>query len=201
VSSGSTPSPRVLIAMPTRGTAYAPSVLRAASLARHFGSELLLEIGRPIELVRTRVVSRFLDSGAEHLLTIDDDIVAPDDAVDRLLALGSAVATAPYPIALDGRLVSSVKGVGEEQWIAVPPREVFAVSHTGLGFTLIHREVFAKVRTPWFQFGAGSAGHVIGEDVWFSNGVTQAGLQILCDGSVRCSHFKEGLDLLKLARW
>ena len=27
----------------------------------------------------------------EYLLTIDDDVVAPDGAVDRLLALGSAV--------------------------------------------------------------------------------------------------------------
>jgi hypothetical protein len=46
-----------------------------------------------------------------------------------------------------------------------------------------------------------SGGRVVGEDVWFSNGVTQAGFEILCDGSVRRGHFKEGLDLLKLARW
>jgi hypothetical protein len=191
----------VLVAMPTRGTAYAPSVLRAAELARRFGHELILEIGRPIELVRTRVVSRFLESAAEHLLTIDDDIVAPDGAVDRLLALGSAVATAPYPITLDGRIVASVKGVGEEPWLTAPPSTVFTASQTGLGFALIHRDVFSRIRTPWFQFGVGSHGHVIGEDVWFSNGVTQAGMAILCDGSVRCSHFKDGLDLLKLARW
>ena len=195
------PSPRVLVAMPTRGTAYAPSVLGAADLARRFGHELLLEIGRPIELVRTRLVSRFLESDAEHLLTIDDDIVAPDGAAERLLALGSAVATAPCPIALDGRIVSNVKAVGDEQWIGSPPPEIFAVGQTGLGFTLIHRDVFSRIRTPWFQFGNGSGGHVIGEDVWFSNGVAQAGLPILCDGSVRCSHFKDGLDLLKLARW
>jgi hypothetical protein len=30
--------------------------------------------------------------------------------------------------------------------------------------------------------------------------VRQAGLQILCDGSIRCSHFKDGLDLAKFAR-
>jgi hypothetical protein len=46
-----------------------------------------------------------------------------------------------------------------------------------------------------------SGGRVVGEDVWFSNGVTQAGFEILREGSVRCSHFKEGLGLLKLARW
>lgn len=39
---------------------------------------------------------------------------------------------------------------------------------------------------------------MVGDDVWFSNGVTQAGIEILCDGSIRCSHSKDGLDLLKL---
>ena len=49
--------PRVLVAMPTRGYAYAPSLLTAAALARRFGRELVVEIGRPIELVRTRLES------------------------------------------------------------------------------------------------------------------------------------------------
>jgi len=196
-----TPSPRVLVAMPTRGYAYAPSLLRAAELARHFGHELVLEIGRPIELVRTRLVSRFLESTADHLLTIDDDVIGPDGAAERLLALGAAVATAPCPVALGGRIISNVKAVGSSAWIEAPPNEVVSVSQTGLGFTLIHRDVFAQIRTPWFQFAVTADGGVIGEDTWFSNGVTKAGLHILCDGSVRCSHFKDGLDLLKLARW
>src|SRR4029453_8490621 len=100
------PSSRVLVAMPTRGYAYAPSLLRASDLARHFAHELVLERGRPIELVRTRLVSRFLESSADYLLTIDDDVVAPDGATERLLALNAAVATAPYPIVLNGRMLS-----------------------------------------------------------------------------------------------
>jgi hypothetical protein len=190
----------VLVVMPTRGYAYAPSLLRAADLARRFGHELVLEMGRPIELVRTRLISRFLESGAEYVVTIDDDIIAPDDAADRLLALGAPVATAPCPIAIDGRIVWNVKTGERDEWLANPSSEVFPVHHTGLGFVVIHRDVFAKIRTPWFQFGAASGGRVIGEDTWFSNGVTQAGLQIMCEGSVRCSHFKDGLDLLKLTR-
>jgi hypothetical protein len=187
--------------MPTRGYAYVPSLLRATELARRFDGELAIEMGRPIELVRTRLVARFLDSTADYMLTIDDDIVAPDDAVERLLTAGAPVATAPCPIAVDGRIVANVKAVGSGEWIATPPGEVFPVSHTGLGFTLIHRDVFARIRTPWFQFGVASGGRSIGEDVWFSNGVTQAGLAIVCDGGVLCSHFKDGLDLLKLAEW
>jgi hypothetical protein len=194
-------SSRVLVGMPTRGYAYAPSLLRAADLARHYGRELAVEIGSPLELVRTRLVLRFLESDADHLLTIDDDILAPDGAAERLLQLAAPVATAPCPIFLDGRILSNVKAVGSDEWIAAPPGAVFPVRHTGLGFTLIHRDVFTRIRTPWFQFGAAANGRTIGEDAWFSNGVTQAGLQILCDGAIRCSHFKDGLDLLKLARW
>jgi hypothetical protein len=78
---------------------------------------------------------------------------------------------------------------------------VVTLSHTGLGFTLIHRDVFAQIRSPWFQFCVLDSGRILGEDLWFSNGVTKAGLQILCDTSVRCHHFKDGLDLLNLARW
>lgn len=185
--------------MPTRGYAYAPSLVRAVDLARRFGHELVLEIGRPIELVRTRLISRFLESNAEHIVTIDDDIVAPEDAIDRLLALGAPVATAPCPIVIDGRIVWNVKAVGSDEWMADPPNHTFAVRHTGLGFTVIHRDVFARIRTPWFQFGAAAGGRVVGEDTWFSNGVMKAGLPILCDGSLRCSHFKDGLDLMKLA--
>ena len=63
------------------------------------------------------------------------------------------------------------------------------------------RDVFERTRRPWFQFGAAPGGRVIGEDVWFSNGVLQAGLEIVCDGSLHCSHVKDGMDLLKLAGW
>lgn len=186
--------------MPTRGYAYAPSLLRAADLARRFGHELVLEIGRPIELVRTRLMSRFLASTADYVLTIDDDVVAPDDAADRLLALNAAVATGAYPIVTDTGLVWDVKPVGADDWMTELPNGVFPVRHMGLGFAIIHRDVFTRIRKPWFQFGAAPGGRMMGEDTWFSNGVTQSGLQILCDGAVRCSHFKDGLDLTKLTR-
>jgi hypothetical protein len=197
-------SPRVLVVMPTRGYAYAPSLLRAVDLAKRFGHELVLEIGRPIELVRTRLMTRFLESQADYVLTIDDDVVAPEDApqdaVDRMLALNAPVATAAYPIMTDTGLVWGVKAAGTDDWLSELPGHVFPVRHTGLGFTLIHRDVFARIRKPWFQFGAAPGGRMVGEDTWFCNGVTQAGLEILCDGSIRCSHFKDGLDLSKLAR-
>jgi hypothetical protein len=193
--------PLVQVAMPTRGYAYAPSLLDAVELSRACGVPLSLEIGRPIEWVRTKIARAFLATSATHLLMIDDDIVAPEGALDRLLALDAAVATAPCPIFVDGGIVSNVKGLDNEQWVEVPPDAAFRVAQTGLGFTLIRRDVFEHIRTPWFQFGSAEEGRMIGEDVWFSNGVTQAGLEIICDGRVKCHHYKDGLDLLRVAGW
>jgi len=191
-------APRVLVGMSTRGYAYGPSVVAAVNLARQYGTEFALEIGKPIEFVRTRLVTRFLESGADYLLTIDDDVVAPEGTAERLLALNASFATAPCPVFINNRIVSNVKLPGEDDWLASPPPRVFPVRQSGLGFVVIHRDVFARVRKPWFQLGAAAGGRMVGDDVWFSNGVTQAGIEILCDGSIRCSHFKDGLDLLKL---
>lgn len=193
--------PVVQVAMPTRGYPFAPSLLHAVELSRMWGPDLLVEMGRPIELVRTRIVKVFLATAATHLLMMDDDIVPPDGALGRLVALGAAVATAPCPIAVDGRIVANVKVAVSEEWVSVPPAQPFTVTQTGLGFTLVRRDVFERIRTPWFQFGAADGGRVIGEDVWFSNGVTQSGLQIACEGTVKCRHFKDGLDLSRLAGW
>jgi len=193
-------SPSLLVVMSTRGYAYAPSLLRAADLARRFGHDLVLDMSRPIEFGRTRAMMRFLESDAERVLTIDDDVIAPDDAVDRLLALDAPVATGAYPIVTEAGLVWDVKPMDSDDWMPELPGGVFPVRQMGLGFAMIHRDVFARIRKPWFQIGAAPGGRTIGEDTWFSNGVTQAGLQILCDGAVRCSHFKDGLDLKKLAR-
>jgi hypothetical protein len=151
-------APRVLVAMPTRGYAYAPSLLTAADLARRFGRELVVEIGRPIELVRTRLVSRFLESDADYLVTVDDDIIAPAEAIDRLVALSAPVATAPCPIVTGERIMWNVKALDSEDWMAVLPGDVFPVRHTGLGFVVIRRDVFTAIRTPWFQFGAAAGG-------------------------------------------
>jgi hypothetical protein len=194
------PSSNILVVMPTRGYAYAPTLLRAADLARRFGHELVLDLSRSIDQSRTRLMTRFLESQAEYVLTIDDDVIAPDDAVERLLALNAPVATGAYPILTDAGLVWDVKAMNSDDWMPDLPDGVFPVRQMGLGFALIHRDVFARIRKPWFQFGAAPGGRVVGEDAWFSNGVTQAGFQILCDGAVRCSHFKDGLDLKQLVR-
>lgn len=187
--------------MPTRGRAYVPALLQVIGLAQRFGSEPLIEVGGPVHVVRQRIAQRFLASDATHLLTIDDDVVAPPDGVERLLALDAAVATGVYPLSLNGRLRASAAPLGMQAWPEEPSDDVFEAGSIGLGFALIRRDAFDGLRRPWFLFGTSSRGQPVGEDVWFASGVRQAGHRVLCDGRVRCSHMRGDIDLLALAGW
>jgi hypothetical protein len=178
-----------------------PSLLQAIAFARRFGGEPLIEIGGPVHAVRQRIAERFLTSDATHLLTMDDDVVAPGDGPERLLAIDAAVATGVYPLSLNGHLRSSAAPLGMTDWPVVPPDAIFEAGSIGLGFALIRRDAFDGLRTPWFLFGASSQGQPVGEDVWFASGVRRAGHRVMCDGRLRCSHIKGDIDLLALAGW
>jgi hypothetical protein len=194
-------SPRILVGLPTRGTAYVPSILQTLALARAWASEPLIEIGGPVHVVRRRLAERFLTSEATHLLTIDDDIVAPEGAVDRLLDLDAPVAAGTYPLVVGGAIRASVRALDQDDWPSSPPLRVFDAAAVGLGFTLIRRDAFEGTRRPWFMFGAAPGGQAIGEDVWFCTGVRAAGHAIRCDGTLTCAHMRGGIDLRQLAGW
>jgi hypothetical protein len=198
-------APSLFVAMPTRGHAYIPSVLQAIAFAR-LGSAPdrppLFEIGGPVDVVRTRIVEKFLASDATHLVMLDDDVVAPEGTLERLIALDAPVATAACPFGIGGRVFLNAKPVGCEKWPTRPEPRVFEAHHAGLACSLIAREVFARVAPPWFWMGASSNGrYVIGEDVWFCNRLRDANVPILCDGTAVCSHVKDGVDLAVLAGW
>ena len=183
--------------MPTRGSAYVPSLLEAQRVAQRFDGELLVEIGRPIELVRTRIVTRFMESGADYLLTIDDDIIAPADAAERLLALDAAVATAVYPQWLDDRLLTNVQARAGAAWSESVPPSVFPVRRCLLGCVLVRREVFEKIPAPRF-LSTISGSRFIADDEWFCDAVQRTGLRLLCDGRITCGSIRQGTDLLPL---
>jgi len=195
----------IFVGMPTRGHAYVPSVLQALAFARAGGlpgSAPLFEIGGPVDVVRTRIVEAFLESPATHLLMLDDDVVAPCGTLERLVAMDVPVATAACPFGIGGRIYVNAKPLGSEQWPEHPEPAVFKARHAGLACSLIERSVFVRVPAPWFWMGASANGRfVIGEDVWFSNRLAEAGIPIVCDGSIVCSHVKDGVDLAVLAGW
>jgi hypothetical protein len=188
-------SPKVMVAMPTRGWPWVHSILYAQRLATELGTGLAIGMGQPVTLMRNKLVRQFLKSDCTHLFFIDDDVVPPSGAIARLMAVNRPVATGLYPMSLHGRFVASIRGLHDPDWAETWPRDVFPVAHCGLGCALIQREVFERIGFPWFAWPEDEAGTNVGEDVWFCRRVRKCGLQIFCEGSVICGHIKGSFDL------
>jgi GT2 family glycosyltransferase len=190
-----TKAPKVMVGMPTRGFPWVRSILYAQQLATELGTGLAIQVGQPVALVRNRLVRTFLASDCTHFLMMDDDVEPPQGALARLLAMDRPVATGVYPLFSSGRLVASVKGIRDKDWPETCPPGVFPVKHSGLGFALVQRQTFERIGFPWFKWPEEEDGTNVGEDVWFCHRVREAGLQIVCDGSVACGHVKCNFDL------
>ncbi|QDU60216.1 hypothetical protein Pan216_10540 [Planctomycetes bacterium Pan216] len=184
---------------------------------------LLAMPGEPVERVRHQLVDRFLsDATWTHLFFGDADQEFPEDTLDRLLALDSAIACLPVTIyaprvAGKGR---SGPGVTTNIWMhdseaGTPatervsrfldpdefPSGPFTCDGTGLACCLIAREVFERMAKPFFSFKFRNEGKAIGvsEDAYFFNKARELGYHIKVDPSPEsvCEHYKE-VDLTRL---
>lgn len=187
----------VQVALFTPGYPHVDVVLRAIDLARRHGGAFMRCVGEPLAPVRDQFVRQFLDSTATHALLLEGDVLPPPDAVDRLLKVDAAVASAVYPQWADDRLVTNVQALTDSGWSARVPARVFPVRRCLLGCVLVRREAFATLTAPWF-LSTMSATRFVADDEWFCNAVRRAGLRLLCDGGTVCTMLRQGADLLAL---
>lgn len=134
--------------------------------------------GVPVDNAREEMVNNALKQNATHIFFIDSDIVfeaplTPNDAIAMLLQLNQPIASGLYrakQAAVKGQTVgdpAARMGFNYAIWQRVegqgfvsvlppqPPTNLFTVDVTGLGLTLIRREVFEKVGKPWFPWVSG----------------------------------------------
>lgn len=154
----------------------------------------------PHDSARNYCVDQFLGTDDTHLFFIDDDVVPPVDALEKLLAADVDVISGLYPsewfdnedgkkkkrnnvfseIQSDGNLVEAKgRGVGE-------------IMSCGGGCLLIKRSVVEnKVAAPWFKFHYNDKGLMdIGEDVDFGKKLKAAGVKLHAHFDIQCSHVK-----------
>jgi GT2 family glycosyltransferase len=190
--------PKIMIVMPTRGRPWCATLGYAMKLAETLHTSCLLNTGAPLTMARNYFVKNFLKNPEyTHLYMLDDDVVPPPDALDRLLAINAPVATAVYPL-FTTKPVMSAMSMTDSEW----PRKVvfkpFQARHAGLGCMLVERRVFETVKFPWFYFDEREDQPFVGEDVWFCFKVREAGFDIVCDGRIICGHVKDNVNLSQL---
>jgi hypothetical protein len=147
---------------------------------------------------RNLLAAKFLDGGEEWLLSMDTDIGVPLDLqptiISRMLEAtrGGArkIVAAPYWVQHDdGNYCVWMRHErdGLQPYFSIPRSGIIKLGACGMGFTLIHRQVFLDIadlphdpRDPWIWYGrdildvGGKIGRA-GEDVSFCIRAREAG--------------------------
>lgn len=198
--------PRVMIAVPNLGemdTRLVMKLLRWVTMPRNWAQvTILAPIGHiPHDSARNYCVEQFLATDDTHLFFLDDDVVPPPDALEKLLDADVDVISGLYPSqwmdAETGKMLtrnnvfSEIRKDGE--LIEAKGKGVGKIMSCGGGCLLIKRHVVAdKVKAPWFQFHFNEKGLMdVGEDVDFGKKLKAAGVELHAHFDVQCQHVKK----------
>jgi hypothetical protein len=143
------------------------------------GLKLYTMAGTLIFDQREGLVKAALSEGCDAVLFIDSDMRFPSDIISIMLSrnvpiLGVNAVTRRKPVlstALNLELTKDDESgeIKKTRWLKVDSRGkegIEQVTAVGFGVTLIRREVFEKLGTPWFDAQWSPRG-IIGEDVYF----------------------------------
>lgn len=148
--------------------------------------------GLPVDKARNNIVMQFIDQqrDSEYLLFLDADMVFPRDLVKNLLNIDADVATAlafkkwwpHYPT------IYHYNGKEFKSIIDYEKKKIIEVDGCGMACCLIKREVFEKIKYPWFEFEEIKEGKYFSEDLTFCKKVKKAGFKIKVDTGLVCGH-------------
>jgi hypothetical protein len=193
---------KTVIAIPTRD-AYVHSRLIKnilPQLQNKEGDNLLLIVAgvSPIAHARNKIVEGFLSTDATHLWMVDADTIPPPDALEKLLKVGKPVVTGITPILKDNHTVSNIFSdlsgnplSMDEIGIHAKKGENLIVKGCGASCLLIERSVIEKLSVPYFAELWDEDGRYLTEDIYFSNTLGEAKIDITCIPTIRCGHAKQ----------
>ncbi len=138
-----------------------------------------------------QLVDDFLeDETATHLFHTECDMLLPDDAITKLVALDKDIASGLYFIrngegqpCLYQKVVVNRDNPYPHSPVRIFPQDrPFRVDCPGLGCVVFKRSVFERLPRPWFDLSANR----YGSDMFFFTNAKRAGIETWCDPSVRC---------------
>lgn len=138
---------------------------------------------------RTQLVRLALKTDASHFFFLDDDVIAPNDVIQSLLAANQPIVCGLYMAkkAKEKRGLSAWMKAGGG-YAAISPEQkgrYVQVDVTGLGCCLLQRSVFEKVPEPWFVWEPEGPS----EDFFFFEKVfKEIGVKPVIDMECKCRH-------------
>lgn len=150
--------------------------------------------GMPVDQARNTVVAQALHDGVEWLFFIDYDVAPPPHALVKLLKLNTPISAGVYHLkSIPSWPLIYIKGwpwAFEDYDLG----DLIDADGCGMGCTLIHMDVFRKIKPPWFKTSEGydpetswPAGFHT-EDIYFCNKAKDAGYKVIVDTTIQADH-------------
>jgi len=160
-------------------------------------TQVIMDASTILLTQRERLATFGIETGAEYLLWLDSDIVAPATTALRLLAHKEPVVAANYI-----RRQLPAKGVAYEtigDWQNPLPFEpqddLVSVEGVGMGCMLMQTAIFNQIPKPWFEFGwSPESNDHLGEDMILCQKIAQAGYTVKIDTNL-------SMELRHLGTW
>lgn len=141
---------------------------------------------------RNLLRQKVLDEGYDYFLNLDQDIIPPDDVVERLIKLNKDVVTGIYFNPLTNhkgekqlRAVICIKEGNKLRYInntELSKPNLLKVHVCGTGCILIHRRVLEKIM---FRY---DPDQLYFDDSWFVIDAYDKGFEVYADTSTKCQH-------------
>jgi hypothetical protein len=134
---------------------------------------------------RERLVTQSLRGKATHVLFLDSDMEFPMDTAHKLLRREKDFICAAYPTRSDPPLSVAID-LDERRVNPLKKHGVQKIQHGGFGVCLINCEQIKKLRPPlflmdWIPGMDGAASGYCGEDVYFSQKMSEIGVDLWVD--------------------
>jgi GT2 family glycosyltransferase len=148
----------------------------------------------PIVLARNRIAKTAIDQKCDYIFWVDDDMVLKPDIniIEKLIAHDKDIIAPlffsrawPYiPMIFKRRLIGPRFCVYDN--IMDYQRGLLKVDGIGFGCVLTKVSIFDKLSKPYFWNN-----DIFGEDLYFCEKASQAGLEIYCDTTIEVGHICE----------
>lgn len=172
------------------------SVMNLMATTKHQLLPIVATQGYTIAENRAFAVIQAIKAGCSHILFLDDDMIFPEDTLEKLLAHKQEV-VGVYSFSRALPLTPTVAFMDENgnhlphDQIAIfkRPAELFECFSIGMGVALIDLKVFDVIDKPWFEFRNHPSGkNLVGEDAWFCEKAKEKGYKIWCDPTIDIKH-------------
>lgn len=124
------------VLLPSRGLVHSRTVEDLQAALQGYDYHLFLSHGLPIPDAQNYVTHQALKSTADHFLYIEEDMALPPTIVGELFAADADISTADYPVRGNQHTVTYIGG---------------KFAYAGFGCTLVKRQVFDKLKPPYFR--------------------------------------------------